>query len=92
MIHGEEAFFFDPSDDSDKERDKISPQEFTKNVLQECNVIKKTPHHARILQGGNSIVNKGKNNPAYLTTTSHTFYGHKLSNSGILNQPQKFDT
>ena len=88
MVRGEEEALYAPSDDSSKEREKISPEEFTRNVLQECNVIKKAPHHARMLQGGNSIVSKGKTNPAYLATASHTFYGHKLSASGILTQPK----
>jgi len=87
---GEDALYA-PSEDSDSHRDKISPQEFTKNVLLECNVIKKPPHHRPMLQGGNSIVSKVKKNPAFLDATSRTFYGRKLSESGALfpaPQPQ----
>ena len=37
------------SDDSEFERNKISPETFAKNVLQECNFLKKPPHHTRPL-------------------------------------------
>ena len=84
----QEDFMALESDDSDFERNKISPEQFAKNVLQECNFLKKPPHHTRPLQGGSSVVSKGWNNPAYMATTSHTFYGHKLSQSGLLFPPK----
>ena len=41
-----------------------------------------------MLQAGDSLLRIGKKNPAYLTTTSKAFYGHKLSDSGIFNVPK----
>ena len=79
------------STDSEFERNKISPQEFTKNVLQECNWIKKTSPHVKMLTSGQSILSKGMSNPGYLANTSQTFYGKKLSTSVLLN-PLKADS
>ena len=73
-----------PSDDSDTSRNKMSPTEFTKNVLLSCNVLKKPPKQKEILQGGRSILRLAQKNPAYRDTANRTFYGRKLSEANAL--------
>ena len=83
-VDHEEQLYAQESDDSEDQHNKISPQEFTKNVLLTCNVIKKPPNHRPMLTGGNSILKKSLKNPAYGDYASRTFYGRKLSESGML--------
>ena len=80
----QEEQLYAQSDSSDDHHDKMSPQEFTKNVLLTCNVIKRPPNHRPMLTGGNSMVKKSLKNPAYGDIASRTFYGRKLSESGML--------
>ena len=73
-----------PSEESDASRNKMSPTEFTKNVLLSCNVLKSPPKKVEILQGGRSILRLAQKNPAYRDTANRTFYGRKLSEANAL--------